>query len=57
MHSNCIKNLLNLKEVNIKSIKNFKNKVEIFAELPISEQVCPYEAHEDKISYIFAERE
>ena len=42
MHSNCIKNLLNLKELNIKSIKNFKDKVEIFAELPISEQVCPY---------------
>ena len=42
MHSNCIKNLLNLKELNIKSIKNLKDKVEIFAELPISEQVCPY---------------
>ena len=42
MHSNCIKNLLNLKELNIKSVKNFKDKVEIFAELPISEQVCPF---------------
>ena len=42
MHSNCIKNLLNLKELNIKSIKNFKDKVEIFAELPISEQVYPF---------------
>lgn len=42
MHSNCIKNLLNLKDLNIKSIKNLKDKVEIFAELPISEQVCPY---------------
>ena len=41
MLSNCIKNLLNLKEVNVKSIKNFKNSVEIYAELPISKQVCP----------------
>ena len=41
MLSNCIKNLLNLKELNIKSIKNFKNSVEVYAELPISEQVCP----------------
>lgn len=41
MHSNCIKNLLNLKEVNIKSIKNLKDEVEIYAELPISEQICP----------------
>jgi len=39
--SNCIKNLLNLKEVNVKSVKNLKNSVEIYAELPISEQVCP----------------
>lgn len=41
MLSNCIKNLLNLKEVNVKSVKNLKNSVEIYAELPISEQVCP----------------
>ena len=41
MQSNCIKNLLNLKEVNVKSVKNLKNSVEIYAELPISEQVCP----------------
>ena len=41
MLSNCIKNLLNLKEVNVKSIKNFKNSVEVYAELPISKQVCP----------------
>ena len=41
MQSNCIKNLLNLKEVIIKSVKNLKNSVEICAELPISEQICP----------------
>lgn len=41
MHSNCIKNLLNLKDVIVKSIKNFENSVEIYAELPIIEQVCP----------------
>ena len=41
MLSNCIKNLLNLKELNVKSIKNSKNSVEVYAELPISEQVCP----------------
>ena len=41
MQSNCIKNLLNLKEVKVKSVKNFKNSVEIYAELPIGEQVCP----------------
>lgn len=41
MHSNCIKNLLDLKDVFIKSVKNFNNSVEIHAELPISEQICP----------------
>ena len=41
MLSNCIKDLLNLKGVNVKSVKNLKNSVEIYAELPISEQVCP----------------
>lgn len=41
MQSNCIKNLLNLKDLNVKSVKNLKNSVEIYAELPISEQVCP----------------
>lgn len=41
MLSNCIKNLLNLKELNVKSVKNFKNSVEIYAELPIKEQICP----------------
>ena len=41
MLSNCIKNLLDLKELNIKKVKNSKNCVEVYAELPISEQVCP----------------
>ena len=41
MHSNCIKNLLNLKDVEIKKIKNLDNLVEIYIELPISEQICP----------------
>ena len=41
MLSNCIKNLLNLKQLNVKSIKNFKSSVEVYAELPISEQVYP----------------
>ena len=40
MLSNCIKNLLNLKELNVKKVKNSKNCVEVYAELPISEQVC-----------------
>ena len=42
MLSNCIKNLLNLKELNVKKVKNSKNCVEVYAELPISKQVCPY---------------
>ena len=41
MLSNCTKNLLDLKELIVKSIKNLKNSVEVYAELPISEQVCP----------------
>ncbi len=41
MLSNCIKNLLDLKELNVKSVKNFKNSVEIYAELPKSEHICP----------------
>lgn len=42
MHNNCIKNLLNLKDVEVKNIKNFKDKVEIYIQLPIIEQVCPH---------------
>ena len=41
MHSNCIKNLLNLKDVKVRKIKNLDNLVEIYIELPISEHICP----------------
>lgn len=41
MHSNCIKNLLNLKGVILKSIKNLENIVEIHIELPVKEHSCP----------------
>ena len=41
MLSNCIKDLLNLKGVIVKSIKNLKDVVEIYIELPISEHICP----------------
>ena len=41
MHSNCIKDLLNLKGVILKSIKNFENNVEVHIELPIKEHICP----------------
>ena len=42
MQTNCIKNLLDLKDVMIKNIKNLKDKVEIYIELPIYEQICPH---------------
>ena len=41
MLSNCIKNLLNLKELIVKKVKNSKDYVEVYAEVPISEQICP----------------
>ena len=41
MQTNCIKNLLDLKDVMIKNIKNLKNKVEIYIELPVKEHICP----------------
>lgn len=41
MLNNCIKKLLNLKEVNVKSVKNLKDSIEIYAELPITQQICP----------------
>ena len=41
MHSNCIKNLLNLKGVIVKNIKNLENNVEVHIELPILEHICP----------------
>ena len=41
MHSNCIKDLLNLKGFIIKSIKNLEKIVEINVELPVLEHICP----------------
>ena len=41
MQTNCIKNLLDLKDVMIKNIKNLKDKVEIYIELPVKEHICP----------------
>lgn len=41
MHSNCIKDLLNLKGFILKSIKNSENHVEIHIELPVKEHTCP----------------
>lgn len=42
MQTNCIKNLLDLKDVFIKNVKNLKDKIEIYVELPHHEQICPY---------------
>lgn len=42
MHSNCIKNLLNLKGFIIKNIKNLEKNVEIYIELPVQEHTCPF---------------
>lgn len=42
MLSNCIKNLLNLKGVIVKSIKNFENEVHICIEMPKREHCCPF---------------
>lgn len=41
MHSNCIKDLLDLKGFIVKSIKNLENIVEIHVELPVCEHICP----------------
>lgn len=41
MQTNCIKNLLDLKGVLIKNIKNLSDKVEIYIELPVKEHICP----------------
>lgn len=41
MLSNCIKDLLNLKGVMIKSIKNLKDIVEIYIEMPVKSHICP----------------
>lgn len=41
MLSNCIKDLLGLKEVIVKNIKNSKDVIEIYIELPVCEHICP----------------
>jgi len=41
MHNNCINNLLNLKGVIVKNIKNVSDYLEIYLETPVSIQVCP----------------
>ena len=40
MQNNCIKNLLNFKEVEVKNIKNLKDYVEEYFELPKTTQFC-----------------
>ena len=45
MQTNCIKNLLDLKDFIIKNIKNLKDKVEIYIELPVKEHICPCCGH------------
>lgn len=42
MQTNFIKNLLNFEEVIIKNIKNLKEKVEIYVELPATQHKCPH---------------
>jgi len=41
VYNNCIKNLLNLKDVEVKNLKNFKDFVSVDVSIPISEQLCP----------------
>lgn len=45
MQTNCIKNLLDLKDFIVKNIKNLKDKVEIYIELPVKEHLCPCCGH------------
>lgn len=41
MLTNCIKDLLNLKGVIVKSVKNLKDVVEIYVEMPVKPHICP----------------
>ena len=41
MQNNCIKNLLDFKEVEVKNIINLKDSVEVYVELPKTTQFCP----------------
>ena len=45
MQTNCIKDLLDLKDFIVKNIKNLKDKVEIYIELPVKEHICPRCGH------------
>ena len=45
MQTNCIKNLLDLKDFIVKNIKNLKDKVEIYIELPVKKHICPRCGH------------
>lgn len=49
MLSNCIKDLLNLKGVIVKSIKNLKDVVEIYVEMPIKSHICPHCGNETSL--------
>ena len=42
MQSNRIKDLLNLKDVLIKSVKNLEDVVEIYIQIPVCKQICPH---------------
>jgi transposase len=42
VQTNFIKNLFNLEDVIVKNIKNLKEKVEIYIELPVVEHLCPH---------------
>ena len=42
MLSNCIKDLLNLKGVIVKSIKNLEDSINIYIEMPKIEHICPH---------------
>lgn len=41
MQTNFIKDLLGFKDVILKNMKNFKDHIEIYLDLPVSEQICP----------------
>ena len=49
MLSNCIKDLLNLKGVIVKSVKNLKDVVEIYVEMPIKSHICPHCGNETSL--------
>ena len=42
MQTNFIKDLLGFKDVILKNMKNFKDHIEIYLDLPVSEQICPH---------------